>query len=184
MGGSIDGCAAIAGLTSFSDGDCNGGNCDAGAEAGAEGMSEGRAGDGMSGDVTGVDATDGSLAQDVATVDVASDVTSNDAPGSCAATSCPGSCTTHNNGVGENYYDCNPLYTASNPWTEAAAIEACTALSGEAAKCTGYKCGNSLSICSSGSVVCDCWEYSGPLAGHVNASGNCDCVVSTDPTWD
>jgi hypothetical protein len=31
--------------------------------------------------------------------------------------------------------------------------------------------------------VCDCWEYSGAESGHVNASGNCDCVTASNPTW-
>ena len=100
-------------------------------------------------------------------------------PASCATT-----CTTHDDGVGQNYYDCNPLYSSNNPWTQTAALEACTALTGEAAKCTVFTCNGTHSICSSGSVVCDCWEFSGPQAGHVNASGNCDCVLATDPTWD
>jgi hypothetical protein len=186
MSGFIGGCAAIAGLTPYSNGDCNGGDCDGGTDATADGPTGDAmaAPDGTSdGDATGADATDGSLSQDVVAVDVTHDVGSNDALASCGM--CPNGCTTHDNGVGQSYYDCNPLYSANNPWTETAAFEACAALTGQAAKCTsGWKCGTSLSICSSGSVVCDCWEYSGSLSGHVNASGNCDCVLSTDPTWD
>ena len=73
-----------------------------------------------------------------------------DARGSSCDPSCPGSCTTHDDGVGQSYYDCNPLYSSSNPWTETAAIEACAALTGDSAKCTGFKCSGTLSICSSG----------------------------------
>jgi hypothetical protein len=176
MGGSIVGCAAIAGLTSYSNGDCNGGDCDAGADASAEklpGDSDGAVSVGQTeDDATAGAGTDSSPPRDG----------SSDAAASCDP-SCPGACTTHDNGVGENYYDCNPLYSSSNPWTEAAATEACAALTGDSAKCVGFKCNGTLSVCSSGDAVCDCWEYSGAESGHVNASGNCDCVTASNPTW-
>jgi hypothetical protein len=177
---SIGGCASIAGLTAYSDVDCTGADCDASADAAAEGP----AGDAMPVvEAAGGDATDGGVSRDVVVVDVIpADVGSTD--GATCPASCTTTCTTHDNGVGENYYDCDPLYSSNNPWTQTAALEACTALTGEAAKCTAFTCSGAHSICSSGSVVCDCWEFSGPQAGHVNASGNCDCVLSTDPTWD
>lgn len=182
VSGSMGGCAAIAGLTAYSDGDCNGGDCDAGTDASSDGRGTDAvpSSDGSGGlDVTGSEATDGNVSQDVV---APADVGSSD--GATCPSSCPTTCTTHSNGVGEDYYDCNPLYSSSNPWTEAAALEACTALTGQAAKCAVFKCNGTQSICSSGSVVCDCWEYSGPESGHVNASGNCDCVEASDPTWD
>jgi hypothetical protein len=190
LSGAFCGCAGIAGLTAFSDGDCSGGNCGASVDAGVEvgtGVEVG-AGDGAPGlDGSGVnDATDdGSLSQDVVVADAVHDTASGDAVVSCNTTSCPSGCTTHSDGLGQNYTDCNPLYSSNNPWTETAALEACDAFTGDSSKCTtGWKCGGSFSVCSSGQMVCDCWDYSGASAGHVNASGNCDCVQSSDPGWD
>lgn len=186
MGASFGGCAGIAGLTAFADGDCNGGDCDASADARIEGGDAASAGDGLGADGPGgSDATDGSLSQDVVAADAVHDAASSDAVVSCDPTSCPGGCTTHSNGLGQTYSDCNPLYSANNPWTETAALEACDAFTSDPAKCTtGWKCNGGLSVCSSGQAVCDCWEYSGSNAGHVNAGGNCDCVQSSDPSWD
>ena len=155
MSGFIGGCAAIAGLTAYSDGDCNGGDCDGGADATAEGP----AGDAMAAPTASptapaardADATDGSLSQDVVAVDVTHDVGSNDALASCGTTCARAAARRTTTASAQNYYDCNPLYSASNPWTETAAFEACAALTGQAAKCTsGWKCGTALSICSSG----------------------------------
>jgi hypothetical protein len=186
MSTSIGGCASIAGLTSYSDVDCTGADCDASADATADAHAGDAtpASDGAAAvEAAGGDATDSSLSQDVVVVDVTpADVGSSE--GATCPASCATTCTTHDNGVGQNYYDCDPLYSSNNPWTQAAALEACTALTGEAAKCTVFNCSGTHSICSSGSIVCDCWEFSGPQAGHVNASGNCDCVLATDPTWD
>lgn len=178
MAGSIGGCAAIAGLTSYSNGDCNGGDCDAGADA-----SGGKPGDAM----PASDGTGSGQTEDDATAGAGTDSGpprdgSSDAVATCDP-SCTGTCTTHDNGVGQSYYDCNPLYSSSNPWTETAATEACAALTGDSAQCVGFKCNGTLSICSSGNKVCDCWEYSGSESGHVNASGNCDCVTAGNPTW-
>jgi hypothetical protein len=186
MGSCFGGCASIAGLTAFTDGDCNGGNCDASADARVDGGDAAGAGDGPGSDGPGGgDATDGSLSQDVVAADAVHDAASSDAIVSCSPMSCPGGCTTHSDGLGQTYSDCNPLYSANNPWTETAALEACDAFTGDPAKCTtGWKCSGGLSVCSSGQAVCDCWEYSGSNAGHVNAAGNCDCVQSSDPSWD
>lgn len=99
-----------------------------------------------------------------------------------------GTCdTTHDNGVGENYYDCSALYTNTNPWTAAAALEACTAYTGSSTLCaSGYTCGTDQLVCAAGYFACDCWEYSGSLAGYVSSSVDttCYCPVSFDPSWD
>ncbi len=179
------GCASLAGLTAFSDGDCNGGNCAGSADAGIEGAA-GEGGDGAPAvDVSGDDdATDGSLSQDVDVADVVHDTAASDAIVSCSAMSCPNGCTTHTDGLGQTYTDCNPLYSPTNPWTETAALEACDAFTGNSTACTtGWKCMGGSSVCSSGQKVCDCWAYSGASAGHVNAAGNCDCVQSSNPGW-
>lgn len=183
LGTPIGGCAAIAGLTAYADGDCTGGDCDASADGAADVLVGDtlRASDGTFEAAAG-DATDGSLTQDAVADVTPGDVVSTEA-GTCPA-SCPTTCTTHSNGTGQSYYDCNPLYSSSNPWTQTAALEACTALTGDAAKCSLFKCNGAQSICSSGITVCDCWEFSGPESGHVNATGNCDCVLATNPTWD
>lgn len=182
MSGALGGCAGIAGLSAFSDGNCNGGDCDASADAG---VGDARAGDGAPG-VDSSEATDGSLSQDVVVADVVHDTAASDAVVSCNAMSCPNGCTTHDDGLGQTYTDCNPLYSANNPWTETAALEACDAFTGDPMTCTtGWKCnGGGYSVCSSGQAVCDCWAYSGPFAGHVNAAGKCDCVQQSDPGWD
>jgi hypothetical protein len=187
MGRALGGCASIAGLTAYSNGDCNGGDCDAGPDATAEGLPGDAMPDGTtSGGQTADDATAGGGSDSTPPQDatgVTPDVGAGDAVASCDPP-CPGTCTTHNNGVGQSYYDCNPLYSSSNPWTQTAATEACAALTGDSAKCAVFKCNGTSSVCSSGDVVCDCWEYSGSESGHVNASGNCDCVTASNPTWD
>jgi hypothetical protein len=108
--------------------------------------------------------------------------------GGCCSAGTGGTCDTkHSNGTGQSYYDCNPLYSASNPWTAAAALEACAAFTGDAAKCSsGYKCGSAIHVCSDGYTSCDCWQYSGPLVGHVDVNSNttCYCAIAGDPSWD
>jgi hypothetical protein len=96
--------------------------------------------------------------------------------------------TKHDNGTGQNYYDCNPLYSSSNPWTAAAALEACAAFTGDASKCSSRVCtghGGATLVCSDGYTNCDCWEFQGSLAGHVdiNSTTTCYCAISGDPAW-
>jgi hypothetical protein len=185
VSGAFGGCAGIAGLSAFSDGECNGGDCGASADAGIEVGG----GDSASG-LDGPPGSDGSLSADVVLgdaviADVVHDTASSDAVASCNATSCPSGCTTHSDGLGQTYTDCHPPYSSSNPWTETAAFEACAAFTGDPTVCTsGWKCSGGESVCSSGQKVCDCWEYSGPSAGQVNGAGKCDCVLPTDPSWD
>src|SRR5208282_5635146 len=92
---------------------------------------------------------------------------------------CPsGACqTTHSNGLGQNYYDCNPLGT----YTSVTATEAGSAyelsIGGTAANVSGgWSCtGSSLvSVCAtntSGNPLF-CWGYQGSETGQV-AGGNC-----------
>jgi hypothetical protein len=109
----------------------------------------------------------------------------------CCSTSCQ---TTHSNGIGQNFYDCNPQGSPGNASTYSATLanEACIAFTGDGAQCAGYVCsghGGADLICSAGSsVACVCWAYDTTAAGHVYNSGspgdsNCGCPFTTDPTW-
>jgi hypothetical protein len=74
------------------------------------------------------------------------------------------------------------------------ATEACIAHTGDPAKCSdGWSCGGTdMAVCAQtappGTPVanCDCWEYAGPLAGHVSigdSTTTCYCNIASDPTW-
>ena len=102
----------------------------------------------------------------------------------CATPACCGQkCqTTHSDGLGQTFYDCAPLAT----YNATQALEACAAYTGNMAECaSGYKCGNAYAACSAGAAVCDCWAYSGGVAGHVGTSVNttCYCPLASDPKW-
>jgi hypothetical protein len=95
---------------------------------------------------------------------------------------CSGVCqTTHSDGVGQSYYDCNPLKT----YNASTALEACAAFAGNASKCSSYTCGAATVICSDGAPNCDCWQYSGSRIGQVdiNSNSTCYCPIAGDPTW-
>jgi hypothetical protein len=118
----------------------------------------------------------------------------------CAGTGCCGaSCQVkHDNGEGENFYDCAPYKT----FNQTQAMEACAAYTGNASQCHALTCMSGsakgeLSVCSDTSpLACACWAYddSGQTMmkgtpGHVISSGksgfsNCWCVFNTDPQWD
>jgi hypothetical protein len=89
--------------------------------------------------------------------------------------------TTHSDGVGQSYYDCNPLKT----YNSTTALEACGAFAGSESKCSSYTCGSDTVICSDGAATCDCWQYSGSHAGQVDVNSNttCYCPIAGDPTW-
>jgi hypothetical protein len=105
----------------------------------------------------------------------------------CAGTACCGaggtSCqTVHSNGLGQHYYDCQALDT----FNQTQAMEACIASGGTANTCVQLQCisGQTTSdvICNnSGAGNCDCWQYDGAFAGHVNTS--CQCPSGADPLW-
>jgi hypothetical protein len=89
----------------------------------------------------------------------------------CCSSSCE---TTHSDGVGQSYYDCNPLGTYSS----VTAIEACTAyansVGGSAANCSdGWTCtGDTIAdVCygNTAGTVCStyCWGYAGAEASFV-----------------
>ena len=101
----------------------------------------------------------------------------------------PGCCsngceTTHSNGAGQNYYDCNAL----NTYDLSAGTEACTAYTGNQASCSGSSCagpGSNLVVCGTTGGSCTCWDYSGTNSGHVYSSGStaCYCPTSSSATW-
>ncbi len=110
---------------------------------------------------------------------------------------CSGACqTTHANGVGQSFYDCNAKGTVSS----AQATEACVAFTGSAGQCSssqiccalglGGLCllgSTAMSVCGSVQGQCFCWQYSGGAPGTVQAvgSGKCTaaCGASTDVSW-
>jgi hypothetical protein len=95
----------------------------------------------------------------------------------------------HDNGVGQSYYDCEPVGT----YSASLALKACTAYTGSASLCVSYPCTpSSLGpiICSALAVspkVCMCWSYGGSNVGQVDNGGgsgasNCFCPQA-DPPW-
>lgn len=109
-------------------------------------------------------------------------------PGCCAGSTCQ---STHQNGVGQSFYDCVAVGTYNQPQ----AMEACVAFTGNAGQCTNAGClapdggpsGNV--VCSSGSPTsCVCWQYDALFAGHLFNSGmaglgNCFCPGGGNPSW-
>jgi hypothetical protein len=98
---------------------------------------------------------------------------------------------THANGLGNSFYDCQPLGTH----TQAQATAACAAFTGSVAQCSVFTCTNPTMgpiICSDLSpTACACWSYGGGNIGHVYNSGlpggaNCFCPSASpppDPSW-
>ncbi len=90
--------------------------------------------------------------------------------GGCACHT-PGCCssacqTTHSDGMGQSFYDCNPLST----WNQTTALEACAAFTGNASYCsndwTDDDPDHGTAVCSKGSpVTCACWSYTGKNIG-------------------
>ena len=116
----------------------------------------------------------------------------------CAGTACCGSSCqpAHSNGIGatglgQTYYDCNPLGTpgTESSYTQTMAAEARAAAPPGITDGTGT-CGGEGAVVRSYSDHCYVWIYSGTLAGYVryndvNAMGNfCLCPTSNSyPTW-
>jgi hypothetical protein len=93
----------------------------------------------------------------------------------CCATGCE---TIHDNGVGQPFYDCNPLGT----WGESTAQEACTAyavtVGGDFSFCeTAAACGSGVGVCLS-FLHTYCWWYFGPQAGWVTNELSCVTKIS------
>jgi hypothetical protein len=107
---------------------------------------------------------------------------------SCCGTSCQ---TTHNNGLGEPYYDCSPLGTPGLPstYTATMASEARTAWPNAGTDNMGT-CGNgaNASACIGRATAGSCavWCYTKGLAGYVHlnlVNNQCYCPTTSDPSW-
>jgi hypothetical protein len=92
--------------------------------------------------------------------------------------------TVHDNGMGQNYYDCNPLST----YEKATAIEACVAYAtthgGQASNCTYVPCGSNtdLDICFNNGAPC--WEYAQPSSpGLLGKVVNFNCPPQIMGSW-
>ncbi len=100
---------------------------------------------------------------------------------SCCGNGCQ---TTHDNGIGENYYDC----TAKGTYDQPQATEACAAYTQNQALCSASTCtggGANHVVCGTANNVCVCWNFQGSIIGHVYSSGTaaCYCPGTTDPSW-
>jgi len=108
----------------------------------------------------------------------------------CCGTGCE---TTHSDGVGQSFYDCN----AAGSYNGSQAQAACTAYTGMASACTpstvccGLNVGICLgmtahSVCGSTGGKCYCWQYQGPNQGKVESEGSscsASCGGGGDPSW-
>jgi hypothetical protein len=119
----------------------------------------------------------------------------------CATSTCctvtagnPSGCQiAHNGGYGVTYYDCEATGTDDVQ----AALDACTAYTGNAADCPSFGCKGDPQagiVCSQGSLsqLCLCWGFKGDVKGYVDNGGqppgtngvNCFCPDPTaDPKW-
>jgi hypothetical protein len=102
-------------------------------------------------------------------------------PGCCPGEICQ---KMHSNGVGQSYYDC----TAVGTYSQGQAQAACLSFTGNAAQCAVASCtgpGQNVVVCSSGAATCQCWNYTGTIAGHVHpsATATCACPALGDPSW-
>ena len=96
-------------------------------------------------------------------------------------------CNAHSNGVGQTFYDCNPLGT----YNQTQATKACAALTGNASQCAvmiSFRCqlglfGNLLEVCSTGSAGCYCWQWSVTPGSVASPSSSCPVCAGTSPTW-
>jgi hypothetical protein len=99
---------------------------------------------------------------------------------SCCGTGCQ---TTHSDGVGQTFYDCND---AGAP-TQAGALAACAAYTGDPSACSGgWTCNgsNTVSVCydlpDAGGCGNYCWNYSGNNNGIVT---DCSCPGTKVGPW-
>lgn len=106
----------------------------------------------------------------------------------CIGTACCGTgCqSAHQNGLGNYFFDCEPLGTR----TLTQAVAACRAFTGDSSLCydLGAACdsGSTSAVCSTAASQCACWTYAGTNTGRVflnEGSTTCLCPLSTDPMW-
>lgn len=106
----------------------------------------------------------------------------------CATPGCCGSScqVTHSNGVGQNYFSCDPLGTPGTASTYTLAMaQGARAVWNAGSDSTGVCGGSSNTVSRVTATQCAVWAYSGTLAGRVFIStpAECFCPLVTDPTW-
>jgi hypothetical protein len=115
------------------------------------------------------------------------DVTAASSTAVCCGTACP---IKHSDGLpttdapNPNFYDC----VSTGTYTQALAMDACTAFTGDSSLCSAGQCTNAADAGTGDFVVCGqqnaagacpCWEYQGPSVGKVtigNGTHLLDCV--------
>jgi hypothetical protein len=109
-------------------------------------------------------------------------------PGCCSGGVCQ---TTHSNGVGQSFFDCNKLGTYNQTQAQAA----CEAFAGAGQCKKGTACCGGLSAlgaclgttdsseCGTSGGNCRCWQYSGTSEGTVQTTCSASCGASGDPGW-
>jgi hypothetical protein len=101
----------------------------------------------------------------------------------CAGTGCCGTAcqTEHSNGLGQHFYDCDPLGTYDASSAAAAAQAWNSSVSTVPIVCAASDC-----LRSQTDTACPVWCYSGSLGGRValNTTGNsCVCPSTGTPNW-
>jgi hypothetical protein len=108
----------------------------------------------------------------------------------CCGQSCE---TEHDNGFGQNFYDC----ASASTYNVDQALAACAAFTGDIAQCVDYgvTCDANDDLVDDTAVVCGapsasgdcaCWAYSGLAVGYVfnePSGNNCFCPLAGDPQW-
>jgi hypothetical protein len=88
---------------------------------------------------------------------------------------------THDNGIGQSWYDC----VAYGTHTQAQATKACEAYAGSG-ECGSRSClSGQRAMCSSGATApdCICWGYQGAIQGWVNNAGGGGCQCGQSAQW-
>ncbi len=104
-------------------------------------------------------------------------------PACCSGGVCQ---TAHSNGVAQTFFDCVPLGTH----TEAQAMAACTAFTGNTSLCVEAPfgaCGSGREVCSNNARTCQCWQYAGKASGTVETRigivCRTACPTGQGPMW-
>jgi hypothetical protein len=94
---------------------------------------------------------------------------------------------THSTGLGQSFYDCNPLDT----WTDLSAMEACAAyaatVGGTAANCSdGWGCmanPNLIEVCYGDTSGTTCTKFCWAYAGSPGIVTSCSDCTTTAGNW-
>jgi hypothetical protein len=102
---------------------------------------------------------------------------------------CSGGCQTkHNNGLGQHWFDCNPLGTPGTASTYSvtmatAARNAWDQTGTDAAGRCGAGPSESACVTRQAAGECAVWCYTGPLAGYAARGATCSCPSTASLTW-